>query len=365
MIFKHYLLPGLVALLLLAPLTNLQAETSPGTNRQTIKADLPQPYIVKKGDTLWDIADYFFNKPMQWLKIWEKNLYITNPDLIYPGNKIWFDPQRGLTTTRPGPQVIIRPVQRLDGITDKSLLLTALERQDFIRADQEQGVGHILSSPDERLNFGVHDRVYLKLDQPAAAGALFDIFRTTDTVINPKTGETLGILVEHLGQVQTNSEANGIYRGIINKAFAEISRGDRLKPARVIDPHLQATEPEQALSGQVIYIRNGAHEAAQHQVIGISLGLQQQLKAGTMLSIMRDGRIITDPIDKQPVQLPAEKIGDLIVLIPQQKVSIALITGSTAPINIGDTVSGLALPGTHKSHHKTLAHGADQGAVRR
>ena len=25
-----------------------------------IKPNLPQPYIVKKGDTLWDIANYFF-----------------------------------------------------------------------------------------------------------------------------------------------------------------------------------------------------------------------------------------------------------------------------------------------------------------
>ena len=50
-----------------------------------IKPDLPQPYIVKKGDTLWDIANYFFKDPHKWLKIWERNLYITNPDLIYPG----------------------------------------------------------------------------------------------------------------------------------------------------------------------------------------------------------------------------------------------------------------------------------------
>ena len=56
-----------------------------------IRSTLPQPYIVRKGDTLWNIANYFFKDPKKWLKIWEWNHSIGNPDLIYPGNKIWLD----------------------------------------------------------------------------------------------------------------------------------------------------------------------------------------------------------------------------------------------------------------------------------
>ena len=341
--FRHILLAGLIAMLMLPAVTTQAATTASSAGTASVKPDLPQPYIVKKGDTLWDIASYFFKDPMQWLRIWEKNLYITNPDLIYPGNKIWFDPNHrsGLTTVRPVPQVIIRPVERLSANTDSAQLLTALEQQDLILPEQEQGVGHILASPDERLNFGAHDRVYLKLDQPAAPGTLFDVFRTTDVINDPKTGEKIGLLVEHLGQVRTESEAkNGIERAVVTEAFVEISRGDRLKPARAIDPHLRPMPPSQKLSGDVIYIRNGAHEAAQNQVIGISIGQMQGLKAGTQLSIMRAGRIIADQVSGSPVQLPQEKIGDLLVLVAQPHVSIALITASTAPINIGDTVFG-------------------------
>lgn len=340
--FRHILLAGLIAMLMIPAITTQAAGTAAPAGMASIKPDLPQPYIVKKGDTLWDIASYFFKDPMQWLHIWEKNLYITNPDLIYPGNKIWFDPnhQSGLTTVRPRPHVIIRPVERLSANADSAHLLTALERQDFILPEQEQGVGHVLASPDERLNFAVHDRVYLKLDQPAAPGALFDVFRTTDAINDPQTGEKIGLLVEHMGQVRVESAANGIERGIITKAFAEISHGDRLKPARTIDPHLRPMPPAQKLSGDIIYIRNGAHEAAQNQVVGISIGQTQGLKAGTQLSIMRAGRIIADQVSGSPVQLPQEKIGDLLVLVAQPRVSIGLITASTAPINIGDTVFG-------------------------
>ncbi|WP_231368649.1 LysM peptidoglycan-binding domain-containing protein [Mariprofundus ferrooxydans] len=341
--FRHILLAGLITMLMI-PIVSVQAAaTAAPAGIANIKPDLPQPYIVKKGDTLWDIANYFFKDPMQWLRIWEKNLYITNPDLIYPGNKIWFDPnhQSGLTTVRPMPQVIIRPVERLAENTDSAMLLTALERQDFILPEQEQGVGHILASPDERLNFGAHDRVYLKLDQPATPGTLFDVFRTTDAINDPQTGKKIGLLVEHMGQVRVESEAsNGIERAVVTRAFAEMSRGDRLKPARTIDPHLRPISPTQKLSGDIIYIRNGAHEAAQNQVVGISIGQEQGLKTGTQLSIMRAGRIIADKVSGSPVQLPQEKVGDLLVLVAQPRISIGLITASTAPINIGDTVFG-------------------------
>jgi len=340
--FRQILLPALIATLLLMPVATLQAADSALPTTASVKSDLPQPYIVKNGDTLWDIANYFFKDPMQWLHIWEKNLYITNPDLIYPGNKIWFDPnhQSGLTTIRPMPQVIVRPVERLAANTDTAMLMTALERQDFILPEQEEGVGHLLASPDERLNYGIHDRVYVKLDQPAAAGTLFDVFRTTDVIMNPQSGEKMGLLVEHLGQVQIQSEGDGVQRGIVSKAFTEISRGDRLKPARVIDPHLQPVQPEQKLAGTIMYIRSGAHEAAQNQVIGITLGQEQGVKAGMSLSIMRTGVIVADQVTGEPVQLPSEKIGNVLVLVAQPHASIALITSSTAPVNIGDAVFG-------------------------
>ncbi|HAR46587.1 MAG TPA: hypothetical protein DCS05_10605, partial [Nitrospiraceae bacterium] len=45
-------------------------------------------YIIVKGDTLWDISNSFLKDPFLWPLIWKVNPYITNPDLIYPGNKL-------------------------------------------------------------------------------------------------------------------------------------------------------------------------------------------------------------------------------------------------------------------------------------
>jgi hypothetical protein len=311
-----------------------------------IKPNLPQPYIVKKGDTLWDIAQYFFKDPQKWLKIWERNLYITNPDLIYPGNEIWFDvkkkKQGGLSKTRPQPKIVIKPAERLEPKVDASILLTALSRQDFIQPNEVNGVGYILDSEDERINYGANDHLYLKMNKPASEGDVFDVFRTGDPIIDPDTGKEVGVLVNHLGQIEVTGENDGIYRGVVLETFEELSRGDRLKPAKSINTRIEPTYPGGNLHGKVLYIRNNAAEAGQNQVIGISLGLKDGLKPGMALSVHRAGRVVTDRVSGKETRLPEEKIGEILVLVPQQDASLAFVISSSSSINVGDAVRNKA-----------------------
>ncbi|MDQ6999225.1 MAG: LysM peptidoglycan-binding domain-containing protein [Mariprofundus sp.] len=347
--YKSMMLTLMIGLFCLSPAL-LHAATlhTDAADNKTMKADISKAYVVKKGDTLWDIANHFFKDPHKWLKVWERNMHITNPDLIYPGNKIWFDGknirQGGLSLVKPTPQVIIKPVERLEAITDNSIMLTALERQDFIQPDQVQGVGHVLDSKDDRLNFGANDHVYLKMDHATNAGSLFDVFRTADVITDPNSGEAAGVLVEHLGQIRITSGDNGIYRGLVIKAFEEISRGDRLKPAREINQHITPSYADQRLTGSIMYIRNNAREAAQNQVVGISLGINNGIKAGMLMSVYKSGRLVNNKVDGGVALLPTEKVGELLVLVPQQRASIALITKSTAPVNIADAVQTIIEP---------------------
>ncbi len=341
---------GICAVPLQASADNLdmpQEVTAPEVTEADLKPNLPQPYIVKKGDTLWDIANYFFKDPEKWLKIWERNLYITNPDLIYPGNEIWFDVQKkkksgGLTKVRPQPAVISKPVEKLEPKIDTSQLLTALTRQDFIQPDGIDGVGYILHSEDDRINYGANDKVYLKMSVSAQDGDVFDVFRTGDPVKDPDSGKVVGMLVNHLGQIEVRTESGGIYRGVVLNTFQELSRGDRLKPVKQINTRITSSFPPGSLAGKVLYIRDHANEAGQNQVIGINLGKSSGLKPGTALSIHRAGRIVKDAVTGKKVRLPEEKIGEVLVLVPQSGASLALVVDSTAAINVGDVVRNQA-----------------------
>jgi LysM repeat protein len=53
---------------------------------QESEAPTDATYVVKKGDTLWDISFSLWGDSFQWPKLWQANPSISNPDLIYPGN---------------------------------------------------------------------------------------------------------------------------------------------------------------------------------------------------------------------------------------------------------------------------------------
>jgi len=318
---------------------------------ELVKA-FPQPYVVKKGDTLWDIAEEYFANPEKWLKIWEQNLQVTNPDLIYPGNEIWLtiktppkkvEKKPDVVTLEP--RIIYKPAQRLEQEVDARILLTALARQDFIHPDAIEGIGHILDSEDDRLNFGANDKVYLSLDEKANPGDIFDIFRTGDPVFNPTAegDKPAGFLVNHLGRVQVTSVESGVYRGTILTAFEEIGRTDRLKRALPQDYKVKLEYPSGPLYGRVMYIRDNAVEAGQGQILGIDLGLKDGLRAGSVLGVYHMGRLIEDKVyvEKTFQVLPEEKVGEIIVIAPQDNASIVLVTSSSGPINSGDIIQAL------------------------
>ena len=50
--------------------------------------DIVEKYVVKEGDTLWDISKRFYGDPLRWVTIWRMNSFIKNPYDIYPGQKI-------------------------------------------------------------------------------------------------------------------------------------------------------------------------------------------------------------------------------------------------------------------------------------
>lgn len=68
-----------------------------------LKSEHPDYYVVKKGDTLWDISAYFVNDPWHWPELWGDNTHIANPHLIYPGDKLT------LSVVDGKPRLVVKP----------------------------------------------------------------------------------------------------------------------------------------------------------------------------------------------------------------------------------------------------------------
>ncbi|MFH1563509.1 MAG: LysM peptidoglycan-binding domain-containing protein [Nitrospirota bacterium] len=54
--------------------------------------------IIKKGDTLWDLSEYYYRHPYLWQRFKEYNIF-TNPHWIYPGEKLAIGRQKATQIT--------------------------------------------------------------------------------------------------------------------------------------------------------------------------------------------------------------------------------------------------------------------------
>lgn len=72
----------------LAVLKFIRIAATTGCLATLISAQSPADatYVVKKGDTLWDIAFLFWGDNFRWPDLWHANPQVANPDLIFPGD---------------------------------------------------------------------------------------------------------------------------------------------------------------------------------------------------------------------------------------------------------------------------------------
>src|SRR5688500_8310215 len=54
-------------------------------------------HVIKAGDTLWGLAQQYFNNGYLWPQIWESNTWITDAHWIYPGDVLLIDGEGAAT----------------------------------------------------------------------------------------------------------------------------------------------------------------------------------------------------------------------------------------------------------------------------
>ncbi|HAT41107.1 MAG TPA: peptidoglycan-binding protein [Rheinheimera sp.] len=363
----------------------------------TIKSDAPKSYTVKQGDTLWDISGMYLEKPWLWPSLWKMNPQVANPHLIYPGDVLHLtydaDGKPVLSVSnqtvaklspdtsgsamangevRGGDVRKLSPEARKTLKSSKAITTLPLQMirpfltyEQALTEEQINGLPYVLGADEQVKNVSSGHILYVrgKVDQ----GAAYGVYRKGKQYVDPASGEVLGYETKLVGTARVfrtgNPDQNEPGSLKVVDVKQEIRQGDRLLPAadgQSLPAFFSMRKPEQPIAGVIIDTTSNLREFSTWDIVVLNKGAQDNVKAGYMFGIYRRSPAVVDtasgPVytsdatlyqqvtgghDGEPIQMPEEKIGDLMVFKVAERTSFAIVTGTRKPIRVGDTIGEL------------------------
>ncbi len=357
-----------------------------------VRSDHPDTYVVKRGDTLWDISGMFLKNPWYWPEIWQANPQIENPHLIYPGDVIslvYIDgkPQLLVNAELPAPDV--GPKMRDEGESNPipPLPLAAvrgfLSKPHLLTEEEFKSAPYVMAVEENRVIASDRNLVYVRqLDPNTPMGQKFAIARPTVRYTDvPKGwlwnrderrvkaapwslsdqwhwslrewvagGDVLGyeLLEFAVASVSRVGDPSTLF---VTYSDMEIRDGDLLVPLNESPfdlnfyPRPPKSVPEDAF---VIGTTDETEVSGPYEVIVISKGEVDGLEVGEIYSIYQPGERVQDevaypdgsfrelfnPRDKM-VDLPEEFIGHVMIFRTFDRVSYGLVMNGVRPVFLG------------------------------
>jgi len=314
-----------------------------------LNEDVPETYIVKKGDTLWGISGMYLQEPWLWPELWDVNPQIDNPHLIFPGDElylVWVDGQPRLRLRR-GRNVKLQPNMRvspldlaipiipLDEIgafllSHRILDADALNNSAYVVAGDQ---GHLLSAPG--------DRIYGRGPFPDGERA-YGIYRAGDTYYDPITNELLGYQAQDIGNARLlSSNTDEVTELEVTRITEEVRITDRLLPIeeRILDASFVPRAPESTIEdGFMIAVDGGVTQIGTTSIVVLNRGKRDGLEIGHVLAVYQSGALVHDTIRGDNVALPDTRAGLLMVFESFEKASYGIILKSNRVLKVGDKV---------------------------
>ncbi len=362
------------------PITDAQRSTAhqvaeKGVPVSELAPNAPDIYVVKRGDTLWDISRMYLKSPWRWPELWGMNLKaLPNPHLIFPGQTLYLDKSDGYARLRTQPTggsdtVRLSPRTRTDSLASLALptLKTHLIAPFLVEplvadAATIEQAPRLVATTDQRVLMAAGDRVYARGNPDAPLSTKpgqprsFRVFREAIPLKDPVTGEVLGYEARYLGNAElarseTTEEISDGKGNLkqepvpatvdITSTKEEIRAGDRMlpEPPRTFKNYIPH-EPQTSVNARVvsIYGSTPVAVAGQNQVIAINMGTAQGMEPGHVLTLLTQGDRVRDTTaeGKPTIKLPSEHNGLAMVFLTFERVSYALLLDVRTGVRVGD-----------------------------
>jgi len=313
-----------------------------------LNEDVPETYIVKKGDTLWGISGMYLQEPWRWPELWDVNPQIDNPHLIFPGDElylVWIDGQPRLRLKRG--DLKLEPSMRVSAL-DLAIPAIPLDEIEaflmhhrIVGADELNDSAYVVAGAQQHLISAPGDRVFGRGPFPEGERA-YGIYRAGDTYGDPISDELLGYQAKDIGNAKLLSTSEEAIKELeINRVTEEVRVADRLLPLpeRVLDSTFYPKAPDVEIeNGYMIAVDGGVTQIGTTDIVVVNKGEREGLQVGDVLAVYQSGELVLDPVAQENVRLPDVRAGLAMVFEVSEKASYALVLKSNRPLKVLDRV---------------------------
>ncbi|NND67912.1 MAG: LysM peptidoglycan-binding domain-containing protein [Halioglobus sp.] len=311
--------------------------------------NVPETYIVKKGDTLWGISGMYLVEPWLWPELWDVNPQIDNPHLIFPGDElylVWVDGKPRLRLKR-GRDVKLTPTMRVTPL-DLAIPIIPLDqigpwlmRHRIMLADELNMSGYIFAGDQDHIIAGPGDRVFGRGYFPEGERA-YGIYRVGGAYVDPITEEKLGIQAIDIGNAKlTSGDEQEVKEMEITRVTEEARIGDRLLPMeeRILDATFQPRPPGVDLEDAfMIAVDGGLTQIGEMSIVVVNKGRREGLEIGHVVAVYQAGDLVFDKIAEENVRLPDTRAGLAMIFESFEKASYAVILKASRPLKVMDKI---------------------------
>jgi len=333
---------------------------SGGAESSILKPDAPKSYVVKRGDTLWDIASMFLKDPWLWPEVWIINPQVENPHLIYPGDTLALafgangQPQIRLQAggaARLNPRLRSSPLDGAIPTLPYSSISAFLSRPTVLSKDQVKDAPYVLAFREKHVIGGAGNEIYVK-DLKAPENARFSIVHVGEPLRDPDDGDVIGYEGIYTATAAV-VKANDVSKAVLTDSARETLIGDRLIVADTATPlNFILSAPPANLEGRIISVVDGTELIGQYQVVVINRGKRHGVVPGNVMAVDQAGELVRDRggnygersglrvggLTQKKVRLPDERAGTMLVFRTFDRISYGLIVGASTEIHVADYV---------------------------
>ena len=284
-------------------------------------------YVVKEGDTLWNIAEKFYGNAAFWQFIWEKNAsQVKNPHWIYPGQ----------TLIVPSMEEIRASIKARGGWIEEKRVkkpIFSLEKQVFIPCVVENlpevyGMVSEEAFDPEKTIYSTGDLLNIRLRRSGVReGDVLLVFNVVEPEYkDPFDHRLLGYYVENVGLVRVVGIKGDTALAKVLRTSESILSGYYVTKFVQPQPIYKILPFQGSLRARVVVLESGKNIASLGDVVVINAGRDAGLREGNLVyAVVSDWN---------------HRVAELVVVKAEKRTSSCVVYKQYRSLELGTRVVG-------------------------